>query len=979
MINLRRLYNIIGVALLGSVALTSCKDSFEELFGGAPDMEGTQVEFTTDVRTQRVATRAQFDSESAMNTELESYKPINDAYTLNVSMYEEGTGNSIGSANYIPVVVKEENATNSELKPEFQQNPLYWPGNAKRYAFKATCGSETVATDQSSAEKLFAQDKLLGYGYCPSYGEGADDIDGLNYHTNKEWYTANKARLGSGATSEQARRVPLFLQHQRAWLTVILKAGNGIKREFLQEGNKANVSSVLFSYGSGDSEPIEVNKPLVTFVNIPYDKDLNGDAGNFQTTQYDAIVEPHDFSNDLETAIFKVVVNNMKFSYYSANDIKKGTTDEDMSVYNLTAGKHLTITATLSTDRIIFITALLEDWDELTFTSICDDYGQNGDPIQIPDRYTLDKFLKDPNLNKAGNTAIISAANLDLTDTTWTASLYELKANLNLAGATIKTNKQFLGSVASTSTIVNGVISVNGENNGDANGIVDAAICSENHGVIQQVTITTDGKAKATKGAVCDLNTGKIVNCVSYLKVQGTGNDEYVGGIAARSEYASGENPKMPVIDKCVVNGRVSAEQLTGDADKVLGVGGIAGYAEGRISNNTFNYGITILYQDNLKHKNIVAATSAESGKTLMQEYVYNNSWPTTIGNKVTVGTGSSTEFEIPNANSAIYAAVLDCQKELEKLVTLGTAATDLNYRVADDFSLDESWKYGRTPMNHKSEAEQYSQTKHEYNHTFNLDGNGHTITTNGTMLFSVVKGEIKNLNLYCNAPISEEPNTDNTNSVASLAYALEGNKAKLTNVKVNMAEGAYIQSAQPAGLVSWAYGGAVIKDCEVKVALHAKLNNNASGSDQGNDARVYAGGIAAFAVDATFDGCKVHTGTVIMETVEIGGKLHTNFWRGGILGGATKNAGSTTEPNVTIIECCSWWTDSQTNANCGDIVGRSQFAKTTSENANGINAASSGNWWSGTQPAGDLGTRYDKVLGKKNAVTPTEDSNWWK
>ncbi len=967
----------MGVALLSAVTLTSCSDSWEELIGVAPDMEGTQVEFTTDVRTERVATRTPFGTEGAMNTELESYKPINDAYKLTVSMYEEGTANSLGSASYIPVKTREKEAVDSELKPEFQETPLYWPGNVKKYAFKATCGTETVEADQSESEKLLAQDKLLGFGYCPSYGDGADDIDALNYHTNKEWYQANMQRLGSEASKEQARRIPLYLKHQRAWLTVKLKAGNGIKREFLQEGNKANVSSVLFSYG--DTE-VEVNKPLISYVNIPYEADLNGEQGDFQTTQYDAIVEPHDFSNDLETAIFKVVVNNMKFSYYSANDVKKGTPEEDMSVYNLTAGKHLTITATLSTDRIIFITALLEDWDELTFTSICDDYGQNGDPIQIPDRYTLDQFLRNPDLNKAGNTAIISAATLNLTDSAWTASDYELKANLNLAGATIRTNKQFLGKVASSSTIVNGVISMNADNNGGGNGTVDAAICSENHGTIQQVTIVSDGNAKATKGAVCDVNTGKIVNCASYLKVQGTGSEAYVGGIAARSKYADGDNPKMPVIDKCVVYGRVGAEQLEGEADKVLGVGGIAGYAEGRVSNNTFDYGITILYQDNPKHKNIVAATSFVDATTLKSDYVYNNSWPTTISNSIVKVGDSSENFEIVNANSAIYAAVLDCQKELEKLVTLGTDATDKNYRVADDFSVDSTWKYGRTPMNHTTDDEMYADNKPQYNHTFNLDGNGHTITTNGTMLFSVIKGEIKNLNLYCNASITEEPNKDNTNSIASLAYALEGNKAKLTDVKVKMNESAYIQSAQPAGVVSWAYGGAVIKDCEVEVALHAKLQKNASDSDQGNDARVYAGGIAAFAVDATFDGCKVHSGTVIMEAIEDGGKLHTNFWRGGILGGATKNSGSTTEPYVTIVECSSWWTDSQEGATCyGDIVGRSKYAKTTSEDANGINPASNGNWWSGRQPAGDLGLNYEKILGKKNGVAPVENTEWWK
>ncbi len=947
--------------MLTAGLVTSCSETLEDIFGEAPDMKGNAIEFCTDVRTHRGATRAAFETENDMTTALGMYSPINDAYDLTISMYKKGETQALATSKYARA---NDDPTDPTIAVQVGSTPMYWPDNVNQYGFKATCGTETVEADQSSADLLFNQDALLGYSYSPSYGEGADDIDAINYHTNKQWYSANKSRLGEGATAEQARRVPLYLQHQRSWLTVILKAGNGVPREFLQEDNKNFVTPSLFSYG----EPqVTVTKPLTSFVNIHYDEDTNGEEGDFQTTQYDAIVEPYDFSSNLDKEIFKVAVNDMKFTYYAHNDSVYNVNHDaaDMSAYNLTAGKHLTITAVLSTDRVVLISALLEDWDELTFNSICDDYGQNGVPIEITSRYELSEFLKNPELNKAGNTAILSAASLDLRDSAWVASAFPpLKATLNMAGAVIYTDKQVFGDLDASATIVNGVISVCASS-ANPQPKVNAALCSNNKGIIQLVNVTTDGKSCATKGAVCDVNYGTILKCKSDLKVQG--NSRYIGGIAAVSKHDDDRvDAPMPIIDNCVVNGRVGADDITSSG--VLGVGGIVGYAEGRLTNNNFNYGITITYQQNDKCKNIVAATSTDEEKMLNSDNVYNNVWPTVATN----------EIAGENASSAKYMAVLDCQEELETLIKLGRNASGRSYRIAADFDIDSSWAYGVTEEN--AGASGWDAEDDVYNHTFILDGNGRTITTHGKMIFSHINGEIKNLNIYCAESIAEEPNANSTNTISPLAYSVNGENAKLTNIKVHMANGTYIQSSQPAGLVCWAFDGATIEDCETEVALLSKMNSDIvlpGEEEKADESRRYMGGLVAFAAKATFINCRVHSGTTMSEVVAEGQAKHTNLFRGGIVGGTTRK--NQEDPSLLIQNCTSWFTDADIT-NFGAIIGRTVYVK-NNQPTNGIAEGCQGNWWSdGVNPSGNLGNNYEKILGKKNSVSPGNDSSdWWK
>lgn len=951
---MKHISKIIYVSMV-ALSLASCKDYTDDVFSGAPDMEGAPVAFTTDLRMPRANSRAAFADKDAMDAELGSYKAINENYDLTISMFKKGSDEVVASSKYSPTSDGSAFDSKGILSLQYGSSPMYWQDNVNEYGFKATCGTESVSNDQSEPEKLLAQDALLGYAYGASYGEGADDIEQMNYHTNKQWYKLNQERLASvdGATTEDFQRIPLYLRHQRSWLTVILKAGNGVKREFLQEANKDNLVTTLFSHTT-DSKLI-IDKPLTTYTNIHYDADVNGAAGDFQTTKYDAIVEPYDYNGNLEAELCKVVVNNMKFTYYANNDDKY---DENKAAYNLTAGKHLTITATLSTDRVVHITALLEDWDEMTFNSICDDYGQNGDPIKIPDVATLKAFLEDPAQNKAGNTALISAAALTLPDE-WEAK--DLNASLNLAGVTITSKKRFLGKIGKNATVVNGAIYLT-ESTGQV-----SALCTENHGTIQQVTVATDGTSKVTKGAICDVNYGTIYNCVSYLAVQGDGTNEYVGGIAAKSMYDSSETtPSQPIIDKCTVNGRVGAESN----DAVLGVGGIVGYAEGRLSNNTFNYGITLTYQgtdDNpSKYQNIVAATSSDESKKL-GERAYNNSWPTTILNPL-AGT---------NANaSAKYKGVLDCQAELETLIKYGTSATSLSYRISSDFSVDNTWNYGQT----EATGSEWSKepTNPWYNHTFTLDGDGHTITTHGKMLFSHINGEVKNLTVYCAESIIDEPNETSTNVIAPLAYSVNGATAKLTNVKVRMAADTFIQASQPSGLVCCAFDGAVIDGCEVQVVLKSKMKHDESSEKEGegNDARRYMGGLAAFAVNAEFVNCKVHTGTTMTEVLEEGQAKHTNLFRGGIVGGTTRK--NEVDPSLLIHDCYSWCVAGEDSSNFGGIIGRTKYTKNNQE-TNGMREGCQGNWWTSGYPAGDLGQNFDKILGKINSVNPGSDIDWWK
>ena len=87
------------------------------------------------------------------------------------------------------------------------------------------------------------------------------------------------------------------------------------------------------------------------------------------STRYDAIVEPYDYSVKPEDdRIAKVSLSGQNYSFYAGNDVASNAAS-----YNLEAGKHLTITVTLSRDsRKVMMSAYIEDWTEDVTTTICD-------------------------------------------------------------------------------------------------------------------------------------------------------------------------------------------------------------------------------------------------------------------------------------------------------------------------------------------------------------------------------------------------------------------------------------------------------------------------------------------------------------------------------------------------------------------------------------------------------------------------------
>lgn len=967
--------------ILGLFTCIACTDdSWQQEVNNAPNMEGNAIQFVTGLHTRTASTRATFVSQDALNTEMGKFSPMHHKYQLTITMYKNG-GAEEGTGEYHPEKTTDDtdlSLIDGTLAVNVGTNPLYWPDNVTPYAFKAEAGTDNVEADQSDGDKMLANDKLLGYGFEPLYNEEStpktDDIDALNYRTSREWYAANKA-LYPGGTSTDWLKVPLYMKHQRAWITVKLKAGNGISRAALKEENIDNIEGRLFSYLGADIT--EVNEPKVSFPNITYTKDKNGEAGDEQTTQFDAIVEPFNFLDHPETPICKVTVNHQNFTYYSSNDVlyttykelkdKEDKTDDDQAAlyanpYNLTAGKHLTITATLSTDRVILITALLEDWDEESFNSICDDYGQNGDPIIIDSRARLIKFLSDEKENKAGNTALISAPRLDLDSVAPGGETFlwanvankELHCTLNLAGGQLNTSSQLLTVINDNATVVNGTINMTGETS------VDAALCSENYGTIEQVNVTVADDVrqtkKATKGGLTAVNYGIIYNCSNNLMVEGTSG--YVGGIAGESKYRQvldGQTAIEPIIDKCIVNSRVGNTAT----ETSTGAGGITGYAEGRVSNCTNTYGLTYNQEALDNHKNIVAATG-----TANIVNAYNNAWPTYATNEI----GSDSHKNENIYTGSKYSAVIDCQEELEKLLTTGANNPAAKYRIADDFSVDSSWSYGKT----ESDTD-YSTT---YDLKFELDGQNKTITTNGTMLFSHINGKVSDLVINCNKPVYTESNSDSSDAIAVLAYSVNGENAELNNVRVKMADGAYVQAAMVSGIVLWAYDKAKITNCEFVGTVNVKFNDNF-----GTDNRRYAGGIVACSIDVTLEGCKVHTGTTIQQVdipvVDEKPNPHVNLFRGGIIGGISTKEGYT--PATVINESYSWWgVDPSENSvhNAGSIIGRTEYVSNNVTKSGIAEGTCEGNWWrseAGYQPAGNLGNNYEKIIGRKNSVTPNE------
>lgn len=955
--------------------------------------------------------------------EVKSYKAVNSDYTFNIEMWKGGeTPAKIGESTYRPML-NDDPSTGSGLTQgdgtlENIAKPLYWQDNVSKWGFMATAGTEQLETDQSDQKKWLAQDRLVGYSYLPIWIDdkysvnneyrGEDDFNSINYRTSKEWYADNQtAKLLSGLmveTNEDYKKIPLYLQHQRSWITIILKAGEGVTREALAYATSAeNIHAAIYSYPNGTDVPDTINAWANEQL-VNYDSDKNGDAATgVSSTRYDAIVEPHNFietqAKEESDIIARVSVSNQNFTFAAANDrnyansIAAGESQEvldakeAMKVYNLQPGKHLTITATLTrASRMIMITAWIEDWTETVTQTICDDYGQNGDPIEIRNRKELLQFLMDKEKNKAGNVGLIvpNALALDSAGYVWPRENKDslknvtLHATLNLAGCQLTTSQQIINDIARTGSIINGEVRVSDVFS------APSAIANTNYGTVERVRVTTSGEltqAKASKAGLIDVNYGTIYQCSSALPVKGT--EGYVGGIAAQSLFKEGDNVS-PVVDACTVTARVD-----GSNDIIKG-GGIVGEAEGRVSNNKFEYGVTLLQTTRGKFYNIIAAIGNSSQGLTNHS---NNSWPTTERYNVT-----GTTVEIVNCNtSSRFNAVIDCRDELKTLLTSAYNQAGQVYRLANSFDVDkENWIWGDAVLKDTYFA---TDVTDDYAHgavKFTLDGNDKTVTltgeTNATMLFGSIIGEVYDLNLQIAKPIiadritSEETDDDsNTDAISAFAYAVTTAgtaKGIIRNISLQAAADTYIESTTPAGIAVWAMHGGTLVNCASNAPVRMHVTT------EGVDARHYAGGIVACAENATITQCKYYSNDGIgWTTGDDAAKAQKNNCRyGGIVGGTSEIPNSATTTNLTLSDCYSWWNmptfgsevTEQNRPVMGSLIGSTVYHNDQLV-INAMADGNAGNWWTGTTGAGYMaaGTSEEKAIGRKNSITPSKPQGW--
>lgn len=870
-----------------AVSLSSCRETFENLF--SDDIEvGEEVMFTTSLPSVSVTRSAKSDYETQMG----AYKAVTDAYEFTVGMYLEDDGSLVGEGVYTP-------STGGALIVKSGTTPLYWPSTIKAYGFKAVAGSETLSENQSKQVDWLKQDRLEGYGYIQKWegdentGSSLDKLTELNYRTAKQWKALNEELKLEGNNADY-KKIPLYLQHQRALITVKLKAGEGVSSKSLWPSNAAKeVVTRIYSHSKGTPDTTAI-KPLAR-----WESETEGDT----IMCYDAIVEPWDYNpNPLDNLITKISLSGQNYSFYRGNDTTPNSDDN----YNLAAGKHLTITVTLGREsRKTLMSAYIEDWTEKVTTTICDDHGNAGEPKYIETRDDLIDFLTGTD-NKAGNVGLV-LNDIDLGE--WDDS-YKLYCTLNLGGWTLKSSKRFLDEMDGTAYLQNGTIQIG--NNTDAVEI-NAAIANTNNGTIDDVKIIAINGAHATVAGAVVENTGSIIKCHSSIEVSGS-TAEYVGGIAAKSNTGTTSGK----ITGCTVTNRVDGGTTA--------CGGIVGLANGDVTNNVFEYGIT-LSQRNIC-KNIV-------GEIVGEHDFSKNSWPTTDAN--------------PNLTNAatenLYTGIIDRETEF-------ALATGKRYRLARDFTV--------------------SSTKDDV--AYELDGNGKTISTSA-MIFKTISGQVHDLTINVTKNLEAEHETDDRDVMAPLAEAVVGPTAEINNIVV-YAKGITIQASNPAGVVVWAAGGAKVVNCEATANIVAKVVNLTSGE------RKYAGGIVSSASIATISQCVFHKDCELKPATGVTGA--ETVYYGGIVGGIGSWNGET--PELTITDCasfCESYITTPEDAYHGGVLGYAQKEVNTSY----YNATKDcqGNWWpdNGDKISNGValkgladGYSVEKTIGKRNAVKPEEKTN---
>lgn len=1007
---------------------TSCSDAVESALGSGEIEAGDKVMFTTFVPDVSPTTRT---AKEEWETKVNAYKPVQLDYLFTVEMWKDGAAEASASNTYRPTMHANEGDPLIENYDGTLQSTgtteIFWQDNHNRWGFKAEANNNPLSNVQNSQEMWLSMDYLTGHSYLPIWTGDADtgsgtDPEEIQYHTNKEWYASNKAVMDAAGimpeSKDDYKKVPLYMKHQRAWITVVLRAGEGVAREALQYlTSDDNIQTTINSYADGSSQVLAIDQPWSREAFIDYPEDKNGaEQTHVSTTRYDAIVMPHNYATKKdEEKIAMINLSGQKFSFYAGNDsrfLSNATPEQKAQAekdYNLEAGKHLTIEATLSREsRKILITAWIEDWTEVATQTICDDYGQNGDPEVIKSKAELIAFLSGDK-NKQGNVGIIQPIELDLdANEDWTGA-YNLNATLNLAGCVLKTKHQLFNEMGSSANLVNGTVQI-----GDG-ATVDCAVANKNNGTIERINVTTTGElstAKATIASMVKENHGTIYQCSSTLTVSGTegynvgdATTRYIGGIAAVS--TSPREGAQAVIDGCTVNASVKG---TG----AIQGGGIVGYVTGRVSNNTFEYGITVS-QEATKYKNIFAQAGTEAVRA------FGNGWPTKADNLIGQEVGTN-----PNNYAApadLFDAVFDSQAELDYILRFSDYnSTGKVCRISKSFSVTSTndgtdWSHGTVASTDHSAGTN--------NVSFTLEGNNKTITLTGTktvktttgknlsvgdetayttapMLFNCILGEVRNLTIYLDEPLVASPSEginqqsqqvyNAQDAMAPLAYAVWGEHAKLTNVNVKARkstsagsnDGAYVQASTAAGLVVWAYGGATLENCKVNVPVRMWLPTS-----MGHDAKHYSGGIVAVAAKATISQCQYLGNTetsVSGSEYSLSARNSPNYYYGGIVGGTSEKDSET--PELAIHDCASWFIatrpdpEDQDQSSKGGIIGYSCYAENNSASnvRSGMKEGNEGNWWQ----LSAVGAGYwlpelteEKVIGRRNSVTPAYNENF--
>ena len=983
-----------------ALLLASCSDEWQKAIddGTIPDMTGEQVMFTTNVSSSGSASRGY----SPIENGTAGYIAINKAYKLKITMHKQGEEAAIGSCTYEPESLADGHGVLRAV-PANGETALYWQDSQQAYGFSVTAGSDNIATDQSDEEKWLAQDRLKGFSYAPVKDDSespVDNINAINYRTSKQWYQANSVWMPTNGIvpRDDFKNIPLFLQHERAWITVILRAGVGVDRDAVDydTANK-KIKAEIYSYNS-DGTAIT---PWLTEQEVAYSAEDGLPKETRKGVAYHAIVNPYNYLAKAEESIIsKINLSGQNFSFYASNDTRYGEyknrpeSQQDMEAYNLSAGKHLVIDVTLSREsRKILITAYVEDWTEKVTSSVCDDFGLAGTPIVIQNRDELLAFLSDPTKNKAGQTAIISASSIDLDadGDPWSNYQYNLNCTLNIGGCTLSTSSQFLKDISASGQILNGTIAVKSGSN------VETVVCNDNYGSISYLDVTADATSTASKAGIAVVNYGNISRCSSAITVEGASGTDFVGGIAAKSIYQDGEIAVEPIIDRCTVTGRVG---VASDANTTYG-GGIAGLAAGRVTNCTYEYGISLLQEkrqdaasENLL-RNIV--NQIQEGKTLKAN---GNEWSTR--GDYTIG---STEIKNNRDEALLYDQIIYCQAELNELVKEGSTynASGKRYRIAQSFTVtsdgegDAAW-----PLGYYKDVT--NNTVHG-NVLFFLEGNGMTITLTGEkvinkygpnasgtvktapMLFNNIVGTVQNLNVYCEKSLygipqfteGENPNNNFTDGCAPLAYAIYKD-GKAENITVYGATGTVVQAASAGGIVVSLHDGAQMINCNsfmnVRMYIPATEGNNVQSA-----AKFYSGGIAAMLEDGTTTLTQCRYNGKVDKEIGAASEASAFFFLGGIVGGLRYSNGSEAhKPHATITDCSSWWRawpDTQASTGGlqqGSLIGRARYSVqgSTTNDENGMYDCE-GNWWTGTVGAGSWKTGNEALaIGKKNSVTPT-------